>query len=248
MPSNPREWPPAASEILAVGPCGCTQIVGHRRPRKSPRITSPRSSPTLPRLRYSHPARGESSGTELPSGPLRSLSGSISCPFDLIARSRTSRRSSGVRRSQYSLPRVLNQTIAAITRRHGTLLAADSACRTQAGISSSSPGPRSAAPWFLVAKPRTASCRSSAGRSGVLLPEIAPGSRGWSERFLIAQTGITRLMGKQVEFTTRSERGRQILDSLERETGMPAVRSAARAGAPTTSARETLTPTLCFAP
>ena len=29
-------------------------------------------------------------------------------------------------------------------------------------------------------------------------------------------------MGKQVEFTTRNERGRQILDSLERETGMPA--------------------------
>ena len=28
-------------------------------------------------------------------------------------------------------------------------------------------------------------------------------------------------MGKQVEFTTRSERGRQILDNLERETGMP---------------------------
>ena len=28
-------------------------------------------------------------------------------------------------------------------------------------------------------------------------------------------------MGKQVEFTTRSERGRQILDRLERETGMP---------------------------
>ena len=41
-------------------------------------------------------------------------------------------------------------------------------------------------------------------------------------RFLIAQTGNTRLMGKQVEFTTRNERGRQILDSLERETGMPA--------------------------
>ncbi len=28
-------------------------------------------------------------------------------------------------------------------------------------------------------------------------------------------------MGKQVEFTTRNERGRQILDSLERETGVP---------------------------
>ena len=41
-------------------------------------------------------------------------------------------------------------------------------------------------------------------------------------RFLTAKTGTTRLMGKQVEFTTRNERGRQILDSLERETGMPA--------------------------
>ena len=28
-------------------------------------------------------------------------------------------------------------------------------------------------------------------------------------------------MGKQVEFTTSSERGRQILDGLERETGVP---------------------------
>ena len=36
-------------------------------------------------------------------------------------------------------------------------------------------------------------------------------------------------MGKQVEFTTRSERGRQILDILERETGVPAtVRSGSR--------------------
>jgi hypothetical protein len=41
------------------------------------------------------------------------------------------------------------------------------------------------------------------------------------KRFLIAKTGSTALMGKQVEFTTRSERGRQILDNLERETGMP---------------------------
>ena len=28
-------------------------------------------------------------------------------------------------------------------------------------------------------------------------------------------------MGKQVEFTTRGERGLQILDKLERETGVP---------------------------
>jgi hypothetical protein len=28
-------------------------------------------------------------------------------------------------------------------------------------------------------------------------------------------------MGKQVEFSTRSARGRQILDGLERKTGMP---------------------------
>jgi hypothetical protein len=28
-------------------------------------------------------------------------------------------------------------------------------------------------------------------------------------------------MGNRVEFTTRSARGRQILDSLERETGLP---------------------------
>jgi hypothetical protein len=36
-------------------------------------------------------------------------------------------------------------------------------------------------------------------------------------------------MGKQVEFTTRSSRGRQILDGLERETGMlPTLRSGSR--------------------
>jgi hypothetical protein len=36
-------------------------------------------------------------------------------------------------------------------------------------------------------------------------------------------------MGKQVEFTTRSERGHQILDGLERETGVPpSVRSESR--------------------
>jgi hypothetical protein len=29
------------------------------------------------------------------------------------------------------------------------------------------------------------------------------------------------MMGAQVEFTTRNERGRQILDRLERETGVP---------------------------
>ena len=45
----------------------------------------------------------------------------------------------------------------------------------------------------------------------------------------MAQTGSTTLMGKQVEFTTRSARGRQILDRLERETGMPpSVRSESR--------------------
>ena len=39
----------------------------------------------------------------------------------------------------------------------------------------------------------------------------------------------TTLMGKQVEFSTRSARGRQILDGLERETGMPpAVSSGSR--------------------
>jgi hypothetical protein len=43
---------------------------------------------------------------------------------------------------------------------------------------------------------------------------------GLGRRFPIAQTGTTTLMGEQVEFTTRSERGRQILDSLERETGV----------------------------
>jgi hypothetical protein len=36
-------------------------------------------------------------------------------------------------------------------------------------------------------------------------------------------------MGNQVEFTTRSARGHQILDRLERETGMPpSVRSESR--------------------
>ena len=36
-------------------------------------------------------------------------------------------------------------------------------------------------------------------------------------------------MGKQVEFSTRSARGREILDGLERETGMaPAVSSGSR--------------------
>jgi hypothetical protein len=36
-------------------------------------------------------------------------------------------------------------------------------------------------------------------------------------------------MGNQVEFSTRSARGRQILDRLERETGMPpSVRSESR--------------------
>ncbi len=36
-------------------------------------------------------------------------------------------------------------------------------------------------------------------------------------------------MGKQVEFTTRSERGLQILDNLERETGVaPSVSSETR--------------------
>ena len=38
-------------------------------------------------------------------------------------------------------------------------------------------------------------------------------------------------MGKQVEFTTSSERGRQILDGLERETGVrrPSAATARRA-------------------
>ena len=36
-----------------------------------------------------------------------------------------------------------------------------------------------------------------------------------------APTASPPPMGKQVEFTTRSERGLQILDNLERETGVP---------------------------
>ena len=37
----------------------------------------------------------------------------------------------------------------------------------------------------------------------------------------MAQTGRHNVMGKQVEFSTRSARGRHILDGLEQETGMP---------------------------
>ena len=53
-------------------------------------------------------------------------------------------------------------------------------------------------------------------------------------------------MGKQVEFTTRSERGRQILDGLERETGVPPSVSSESRRAYDLGA-ETSTPTLCFA-
>ena len=55
-------------------------------------------------------------------------------PLDFMARSRTSRRSSGESRFQYFRPSTLSQTMAASTLRHGTFRAAVMACRTHVGI------------------------------------------------------------------------------------------------------------------